>query len=918
MLFGVIISASYSLYREKRRKNEEEERYQGAELSTIGTRPETKDERESVWKKDEYVVDSFDFSRNSLSWRSLSHDKICDLVQRNTATMNIVMSETWQKTTRIVCLRGHTWIANNHAVPELKDPHKCIVFKGNVSSTLTSGCTFYLDERDLKRYPERDICVFKIRHLPPCSDIVELFHSKRLNNGRYNATYVGTSKTLEAVRNRVAHLSLRYSAMPNGVTIPHWVGSPEFLTEKGDCGTVLVAMTDFGPTILGIHQNLDKKNKLTGAVSLDIQFVSSIVDDDEITDGYCMINEHTDCTKQVGDVHIKATPRFVRGSGKVYGSLEGQRFVPRSQVQHTLLYDKMCELGHKCEHYPPVMIGWEPWHLNIKKQVEADAYVSESELVEIGKQLTSEWLSMVSDEDKAEICVYDIGTALNGIPGLRFVDSINRKSSAGFPWCHTKKGLLTYLESDEVWQDPVDIDESVKKRIEERLTSYLDGRRSHPIFQASLKDEALPLKKVKAKKTRVFMGAPVDFTLLMRMYTLSFVRVAQRNKFVFESAPGVEAQCIEWEHLRDYLTKFGEERMIFGDFSGFDSTMRAQFLLTAFDCIIDFCSTCGYSKEEVRVLKCIAEDVTFPTVNFHGDLVEFFGKNPSGQALTVTINSIVNCLYMRYCYKKLNPAKEISSFRENVALLTYGDDNGMGVSEKVPWFNHSSVSKILESINVVYTMADKESETRPYIHIDEASFLKRIWRFDEDLNHFVCPLDEASIKKSLMIGLKSKAVTAEEQAVSLMLSALGEYFWYGKDTFNYWRKIFMKWRDDLELHEWGPQFDTWEIYRDKYEERSRLYGLEYQDGDEHRCTICGNVCDVMHRENDFVFFCFMCQGARDLFDSFVARHGPIEYYELVDGMCDRCDKEELCVRYSNSFSLELCRTCNFAALRGSR
>jgi len=579
-----------------------------------------------------------------------------------------------------------------------------------------------MDERDVTRYPERDICVFKIRHLPPCSDIVDLFHSKRLMNGRFNATYVSINKSLEPVRNRVAHLSLKYSTMPNGVTIPHWVGSPEFLTEKGDCGTVLVAMTDFGPTILGIHQNLDKVNELTGAVSLDIEFVSSIVED-EISDGYCMINEYTDCTNQVGDVHIKATPRFVKGSGKVYGSFLGQRFVPRSQVRHTLLYEKMKEEGFDCEHYPPVMTGWEPWHLNIKKQVEADAYVSEADLTAIGKQLTKEWLTMVPSEDRSEVKVYDIETALNGIPGLRFVDSINRKSSAGFPWCHTKKRLLTFLESDETWQEPVDIDDCVKKRIEARLTSYLDGKRTHPIYQASLKDEALPLRKIKSKKTRVFMGAPVDFTLLMRMYTLGFVRIAQRNKFVFEAAPGVEAQCVEWEHLRDYLTKFGEERMIFGDFSGFDSSMRAQFILTAFDCIIDFCIACGYTKEEVRVLRGIAEDVAFPTVNFHGDLVEFFGKNPSGQALTVTINSIVNCLYMRYCYFKLNPEKEFESFRDNVALLTYGDDNGMGVSEETPWFNHTSVSEMMKTINVVYTMADKETETRPYIHIDEASFL---------------------------------------------------------------------------------------------------------------------------------------------------------------------------------------------------
>jgi len=82
---------------------------------------------------------------------------------------------------------------------------------------------------------------------------------------------------------------------------------------------------------------------------------------------------------------------------------------------------------------------------------------------------------------------------------------------------------------------------------------------------------------------------------------------------------------------------------------------------------------------------CIGYDTAFPVVNVNGDLVEFFGTNPSGHPLTVIVNSIVNSLYMRYAYCLINPqGKNCRHFKKNVNLMTYGDDNAMGVSRAVP------------------------------------------------------------------------------------------------------------------------------------------------------------------------------------------------------------------------------------------
>jgi hypothetical protein len=415
----------------------------------------------------------------------------------------------------------------------------------------------------------------------------------------------------------------------------------------------------------------------------------------------------------------------------------------------------------------------------------------------------------------------------------------------GFPWSTTKRKYLTDLPPIDEYQDPVEFTDEVMERVEERLSSYLRGERTYPIYKASLKDEALPFQKIEAKKTRVFMAAPVDFTLVMRSVLLSFVRISQRHRYIFESAPGLEAQSSEWDELYHYLTKFGDNKMIFGDFSGFDVTMRANFLLSAFKLIEDFHRARGFDEKYCRVIRCIAYDVTFPVVNYNGALIELFGKNPSGQALTVTINGIVNSMYMRYCYKCLNPRLEIRSFRRNVNLITYGDDNGMGASDDCPWFNHTSISKTLEKIGVKYTMADKCSHTVPYIHIDDADFLKRKWRYEKELGKRVCPLDVSSIYKSLMIGIKSKAISPQDHAASIIRSANSEFFWHGKEIFEIWQTRF---RDMIANHGLEPFFvqtplETWDDLIERYKRNS---SLELQSGDENipfesrACFKCGN------------------------------------------------------------------------------
>jgi hypothetical protein len=145
--------------------------------------------------------------------------------------------------------------------------------------------------------------------------------------------------------------------------------------------------------------------------------------------------------------------------------------------------------------------------------------------------------------------------------------------------------------------------------------------------------------------------------------------------------------------------------------------------------------------------------------------------------------------------------------------MTYGDDNIMSVHKRCDWFNHTTISEKFAEIDVVYTMADKEAESIPFIHIDEASFLKRKWRYDEDMKCMLAPLDHESIEKMLMVWVKSKSVTEEYQGVSVLCTALQEYFFYGKTIFNEKRPMLIELVNKLGWSDYVNS-DTFPTYDD--------------------------------------------------------------------------------------------------------
>jgi hypothetical protein len=374
---------------------------------------------------------------------------------------------------------------------------------------------------------------------------------------------------------------------------------------------------------------------------------------------------------------------------------------------------------------------------------------------------------------------------LCGRDGARFIDAMCKTTSKGFPLSGPKSDMISLLDPEDYPSHacPARCDDLILQECEKMCSELRAGKRCYSIFKACVKDEPTKIGK---DKVRVFQAADWATQLMVRKYYLPIARLLSLFPLVSECAVGVNAQGPEWDQLARHMRKFGNDRILAGDYSKYDLRMPAGMIMAAFKCLLDIAQTCGsYSDDDLIIMKGIATEIAYSCVAYNGDIIIHRGSNPSGQNLTVYINCIVNSLLLRSAYYKMYPAHlgNPEPFRVNIAVMTYGDDVKGSVRKGHDWFNHISYAKFLEERDMVFTMPDKESEPTPYMKDEEADFLKRhnLYNAETKLIHGV--LDEASIFKSLHTVLRSKAVSLEDQSAMNIDGALREWWQYGREMY---------------------------------------------------------------------------------------------------------------------------------------
>jgi hypothetical protein len=780
----------------------------------------TDDEPENIWYKNDFVLSSFDTTPQINSSKSLSRDTFIGIIGNNCVNASILY-EGKIYTGRLTCIKGQKYICNNHIFPVLKQLTRMHIVQHTSANGVNRNVDIGVTESQFQRDLKNDICIITIPNLPPRKDISQYFAKGEIEI-KTNGFYISRNNTGELIENNLTCIK------PDGWTGQKftpgfegrvWSATSKAPTINGECGSLLVGETVRGYIIMGIHVLKSNYTHCVGATNVNQDIIHQLVTEDMYTLQASEPRISSASVKRtLTDLHKKSPVRYMEeGTAAVYGSFVGFRPTHKSAVEISPMANVLSPYGYKIKYGKPDMKTFRPWRIAALDMVNPVVNYQQDILDHCEDSFFAEILEGLVDV--SDLHVYDTFTAINGAKGVAYVDKLNRNTSAGNPWKKGKKHFLFAIPEQHELMHPVDITDEIRDNMETIIEGYHRRERQYPNYCAHLKDEAVSFKKVASGKTRVFVGAPMDWSLVVRKYLLSVVRKIQLNQEVFESAPGIVAQSPQWTRLYKYITKFGEDRVIAGDYRAFDKTMPPAFILAAFKIIKRLCAASGnYTENDLSVIDGIAQDVAFPMVDYNGDMIEFYGTNPSGHPLTVIINGLVNALYMRYVYVVLNPKHTCQDYKNFVALMTYGDDNIMSASKEVEWYNHTAISEVFAHMGITYTMADKEAKSIPFINISEASFLKRTWIFNEELGYHLAPLEAESIEKSLMVWTRSKSIGKEEQMVAIIGTAVREYFFYGREEFEFRRDLFIKVVEELDLKEWVQEstFPTWSQLVDDY------------------------------------------------------------------------------------------------------
>lgn len=746
-----------------------------------------------------------------------SIDKLSDKIACNLVRIsaNSIKKDSSYKASQFngFCIGGQFYVVPLHAVGEMQSSEWTVRWISKESNQLAQVSGAYTPACLVKIYQE-ELAVVRLSFMLVRKSMKNYIFGKFCTTGIFNGKYTIRDKEGNQTSNYSKRIVPSVELLAgHDKPILCMLSKMTTPTIVGDCCAPLIVETSYGPFISSLHIALRDS---TDAISICID--STIYDDLDVI---------IDNAPHGGNITLQALDEksnlqfHEQGSVEVYGTLVGKRNSTfKSKVTKSLLNEKMCDLGYTNDYFPPPFEKPNTWFEAIKNKADIKHLFTQEHINKAKKIYLRHLISSLSKDDLTNLHVISQKEALNGQSSICYLDSIDLNTSGGFGKPGHKGKWVELVESEdgqEIVLTPED-----KDTLQQIENTYMNNQVYKPLFMTFPKDEPLPYEKVVVKEQfRLINNGPMVWNIWMRMHFLPFAKLVQENKFKFACAPGMVAQGLEWHLLQKYLTKFGDERIVAGDYSKYDQRMSSTLILACGEIIVDLYKYAGHtSPEDLQAMKVAFYDLAFPTYCQKGDVMQFFGSNSSGNVMTVIINSVVNVLLMILAYTHIEKDDE---FFENVNLMTYGDDNIMGVSPKVKYFNHTTISEFLTKRGMIYTMADKSSESIPFCSIFQVEFLKRSFRLEPELGVYLAPLREDSIIKSLMINVPSRTISRESQQVYIISTALYEFSFYGREKHAEWRKRLLTWMEDLDLmiHYSDALFPTYDELLERYHQTSK-------------------------------------------------------------------------------------------------
>lgn len=769
------------------------------DLDAVGNKPTVREaEKKNVWCVAERNITRLDVDQRcpknaTQAYHAVRNNCLHAEVVGTKDGINMVAN------TKVLVIDNETIVINNHAI--LDACTLTVWFGPRTPEGVQPSVDINVTKDMLRRLPERDLCVISSWSLPCLFKAIHHLLPKKTFQSVGNAHYLikGSDGQLEELPCfGVLREPLNGLHGSPEVQMMAWSATPKRPTVAGECGSPLVVQTPIGTVIVGFHCGF---SMLQGR-----SWAAPLYQEDFIHRVTPTIGTLSPCGVLAQSKKLQPTDKLYTdyhrdGKMMVHGLLRGFRARPKFSGCKTPHADYVLS---RASEFTPVITDRlarpnpGPWngHQQILNNYLFPTHSMNETMLRACVAAFCEHVDAgLTEDDWSDIHPVPLAVAVNGFPGIPNVDAQKFTTSGGHGHRGPKLQFLSEPEEFEEWTHYRSYDDVIHSEVDAmREAAYL-GVRPHCIYTACDKDEMLSLKKVNAGKCRSIYMCPVAFLTNMRMSTMGLCRVMIRRRDLFGIAVGLNTHSEEWDELAKLAEKIPGNNWIAGDFGAFESVLSILLSNGASKVFLYLAKRSGnFNAKELLAFEVFLADTVNPSIDFYGTLITLLGGEASGQQLTTFFNCICNQLLHMYAYVDVHISGEITyekclviarEFFKHVFRNTLGDDVYLKVSPARPAYNHTSIKQCFGKMGIVYTMADKESVSVPYIDMSEVTFLKRSFRTHESFpGMFVATLDKESIYKMLLYTIPSNSVSLEEQLASAFASALAESFFHGREFYD--------------------------------------------------------------------------------------------------------------------------------------
>jgi hypothetical protein len=554
----------------------------------------------------------------------------------------------------------------------------------------------------------------------------------------------------------------------------------------GRCGEPLIIHIGNGQAIYGIHTA--GSAGMGHAIPIYKDHLDKSMDDFKSYFGNTVSESFTFPVELEVDVGPKSPFKFenfdtLRLAGKVPGFVMANQ---KSRLKRTIFSDKLPDIFKEnfgkmpdIRYFPPLMRpvvnsqGYlSPYNVGLRKLNRTKKALNPVTLKKSIDIIVSHLKNKL--KDVPQLSPLTVDSVINGVKDDEFISSLRVTTSPGFGWKGKKSDHLPLVDPDDP-QSGRYLSEELNDKIVEYIDMLYEGRTTNTVYAAKLKDEPLPLEKVRAGKTRIFYPQPIESLIVGKMLLLPFYTLMIEYSLDFGAALGINAHQT-WDSVMKEMIEFSP-LILEGDFSSYDMSIPVDIKMAAVEIIIQFLEHKGYNESALHLCRSYMTDNLHIFVELLGDVFQVTGLQPSGKDATAEDNSLCNLLLWVYFSVTMSPKTDFFSIAKP---LTYGDDVLISVKKKVSsWFNGKNFQKFCaDHYNMKFTTAAKTEEMSDFISLFDSSFLKRSVVWSREYNRYIAPLKINSMYKMLEWRIPSPFVTDEEQYISMCTSFMWECFFH--------------------------------------------------------------------------------------------------------------------------------------------